>query len=98
MKIIAIERELPATAPTDFTPHLGAEAAHLWKLYQSGVVREFYFRADRHEAVLILECSSLEEAEEILNSLPLVQEKLITFDLIPLKPYSGFARLFTDFE
>ena len=27
-------------------------------------------------------------------SLPLVREKLITFEVIPLKPYPGLARLF----
>ena len=30
----------------------------------------------------------------ILATLPLVQEGLITFELIPLAPYPGFARLF----
>jgi len=29
-----------------------------------------------------------------LNTLPLVKEGLITFELIPLKAYPGFERLF----
>jgi len=55
-----------------------------------------YFRADREEAVLVLECADVEEARAALNTLPLVREKLIGFDLIPLKAYPGFARLFAD--
>jgi hypothetical protein len=63
-------------------------------LHQSGLVRELYFRADRSEAVLVLECHDLEQAHAVLASLTLVQEKLISFEVIPLIPYPGFARLF----
>jgi muconolactone delta-isomerase len=77
---------------------LQAEARRVWELTQQGKLRETYFRADRDEAVLILECDSLDEARAVLDSLPLVQAGLITFDCIPLKPYPGFARLFTPAE
>jgi muconolactone delta-isomerase len=70
------------------------EARKAWDLHQAGVIRELYFRADQNKAVLILECSSVLEAQEILATLPLVQAGLISFELIPLKAYPGFARLF----
>jgi muconolactone delta-isomerase len=94
MKIIAIEKELPGARAENFEQHSKAEAMRAWELYQSGIIRELYFRQDRHEAVLILECHDLAEAETVLKTLPLVKEKLIAFDLIPLVPYPGFARLF----
>lgn len=94
MKILALEHELPGLTDADFAPHLKAEALHAWQLYQQDVLRELYFRRDRHEAVLVLECRDLAEAEAALNTLPLVQQRLITFELIPLAPYPGFARLF----
>jgi muconolactone delta-isomerase len=94
MKILAMEQEMPGVTGEQFRPHLKAEAARAWELYQAGVVREMYFRADRPEAVLILECADVEQAQQVLGTLPLVQEGLITFDLIPLKAYPGFARLF----
>ena len=75
-------------------PHLKAEAARVWELYQSGKLREIYFRGDRSEAVLILECAIVEEAELLLASLLLVQAGLISFEVIPLIPYPGFERLF----
>lgn len=96
MKILAIEKEVPGVTDEEFRPHLKAEAAEVWELYQAGVFRELYFRQDWPGAVLVLECADVEEANEVLNTLPLVKERLITFDIIPLVPYPGFARLFTE--
>jgi hypothetical protein len=94
MKILALERETPGHTNDDFAPHLRAEAERVWALYQDGLIRELYFRADRSEAILVLECADLDEARAALGSLPLVQAGLIDFELIPLRPYPGFARLF----
>jgi hypothetical protein len=94
MKLIAIEHEVPGKTAADFAPRLRAEAQRVWELSQAGLIRESYFRADRDEAVLVLECAGVEEAEEVLGSLPLVQAGLIQFEVIPLKAYQGFARLF----
>jgi muconolactone delta-isomerase len=96
MKLLALEKELPGVKAEDFQPHLAAEAARAWELYQAGVFREMYFRQDRPEAVLVLECADVDEANTILNTLPLVQAGLIAFDVIPLAPYPGFARLFAE--
>jgi muconolactone delta-isomerase len=98
MKILALEKELPGITPEQFAPHLKAEAARLWELYQNGQVRETYFRQERSEAVLILECADIGEASQILDSLPLAQAGLIRFEIIPLVPYPGFERLFEEQE
>lgn len=94
MKILAMEVETEGIQPEQYRPHLKAEARRVWELHQSGAIRELYFRADRSEAVLILECADVNEAQRTLESLPLVQAGLITFEVIPLIPYPGFARLF----
>lgn len=94
MKIIAMEIESEGVKPEQFAPHLKSEAQRVWELYQNGTIRELYFRADRSDAVLILECRDITEAKEKLESLPLVQAGLISFEIIPLIPYPGFARLF----
>ena len=94
MKILAMEVEVEGIRPRQYEPHLKAEAQRVWELYQNGVIRELYFRADRSEAVLMLECTNMDEAKQILESLPLVKAGLITFEVIPLVPYPGFARLF----
>jgi hypothetical protein len=94
MKILALEIETEGVKPEQFAPHLKAEARHVWELYQGGAIRELYLRADRSEAVLILECRDVMEAKEKLDCLPLVRAGLISFEIIPLVPYPGFARLF----
>ena len=96
MKILALEVETPGVTDEMFFPHLKAEALQVWELYQEGVLREIYFRADEPRAVLVLECEDVGEASEALASLPLVQEGLITFDIIPLRAYPGFERLFVE--
>ena len=94
MKILALERKAANTKQSDFDIHLKAEAARVWELYQAGVIRETYFRGDVRRAVLILECESPEEARQALETLPLVREKLMAFEIVPLVPYTGFSRLF----
>ena len=98
MKILALEQDVAGFTARDFQPHLKAESARVWELYQAGVLRELYFRADRPSAVLILECANVEESQSILKTLPLVEHGLITFDVIPLVAYPGFARLFAKEE
>lgn len=96
MKILAMEREIPGVGEDDFKPHLKAEAARVWELYRIGVFRELYFRKDRPAAELIMECANVKEASQVLETLPLVREVLIDFDVIPPVPYPGFARLFAE--
>jgi hypothetical protein len=96
MKILTLEKEIPGVTEEAFKPYLKEEATRVWELYQTGVLREMYFRQDESSAVLILECEGAEEAKEALDTLPLVREGLITFDVIPLVPYPGLARLFGD--
>lgn len=94
MQIIALEHECRTFSGKAADAILRAEALTLWTLQQEGVVRAAYFRADRKEAILILESNSVNESEAQLSRLPLVQGGYIQFELIPLAPYDGFARLF----
>jgi hypothetical protein len=95
MKILAVEKDVPGIKDEDYAPFLKQEAGKVWELFQRGIIREFYFTNDAsHFAVLILECSGSAEAQEILSTLPLVEHKLISFDVKELIPYSGFSRLF----
>src|ERR1019366_3298297 len=95
MKILALEKEVPGVNDGQFTDDtLKAEARKAWELYQSGVLRELYFTADKDEAVLVLKCESADEARRQLSELPLMRAGLIDFQVIPLVAYPGFARLF----
>lgn len=95
MKVLAIEKEAPGISQSQFEPHLKSEAARAWELYKTGVFREIYFRQDKPQAVIMLECEDSDKAKQILDTLPLVREGFISFEIMPLGPYPGFERLFS---
>ena len=94
MRILALEVEKQEISADDFQPLLIGEARKVWELYQDDFIREIFFRADKTSAILMLECSDIEEAKQKLSKLPLVLANLIDFELIPLVPYRVFSRLF----
>jgi muconolactone delta-isomerase len=96
VKVLALERKPAGVAPDASDADYRAEARRVWELQQAGLLREIYFRADATQAVLVLECGDLDEARDVVESLPLVKVGAIDFELIPLVPYPGLRRLFDD--
>lgn len=94
MQILAIDRFLPGTTMEKVQPHLKEEMVVTWEHYKQGKIRQLYFRQDNPGVVLMMECDSLEEAQELLDGLPLVKEQLIEFELIPLGYFEPLEALF----
>ena len=94
MRILAIERPADGSPGKPSTADLHDEAARAWELHQAGSLREIYLTDRRSRAVILLECASAAEAHALLATLPLVERGFITFDVMELEPYPGFARLF----
>lgn len=94
MKLLALEIEIEKIDPKASQQHLEVEARKAWELQQEGFIREIYFRDDQATAVLVLEARNKEEAKKRLFELPLVRNGLIKFEIIPLRAYPGFERLF----
>ena len=92
MKILAIEKELPGCDWSNAGETLEQEARVVYQLSQRGVIREIYFTGDK-KAVVVLECSSMSSAADILATLPLVKKQMISFSLMELHPYTGFDRI-----
>jgi len=92
MKILAIEREIEGVNWDNTEKLLAHEAQHIFKMYLSGSLREIYFTEDKN-AVLIMETKDKKTAERLLNSLPLVKSKKIRFEIMELKPYTGYERI-----
>jgi hypothetical protein len=91
MKIIAIEKGLKAVNWENLSQTLIDEAKSVYKLMLSDYLREIYF-SEMKNAVLILECENKIAAKQLLDTLPLVKEKIIGFELMELHPYTGFSR------
>lgn len=96
MKVLALGRDVVAQDDPRFTELRPAEARRVWEMYQADLLREVYFRADSPNGVLVFEVPDLAAARAAVDTLPLVAAGLIDFDLVPLRPYPGFARLFRE--
>jgi muconolactone delta-isomerase len=96
MKIIAIEKMLKDVDAVKDRQLLMDEARTAWRLQQEGSIRELHFHNEERKAVLIMEAESAQAAKEILDQLPLVSGGYAEFEIIPLRPYDGFARLFAE--
>jgi hypothetical protein len=93
MKILAIEKEISNDYKNNKEAMLYEEALSVYKLYLNNYVREIFFN-EHHQAVLILECTNIADAEKVLRELPLVKNHIIKFNLMELRPYTGLSRLF----
>lgn len=92
MKILAIEKDIDGVNWSNEKDTLESEARHVYQLYLTGSLREIFFN-EHHNAIIIMECESIEKAREILNSLPLVKKGMIKFDVMQLNPYTGYDRI-----
>ncbi len=94
MKLLAIGRPRPGVETRAAIAHHAVdELRMLWAFYRDGFVREIHSPRGPG-AVLILEASSVAAAEARLADLPLVENEIIEFELIELRPFTGFERLF----
>jgi hypothetical protein len=75
--------------------HAAAELRALWDRYRQGLVREMYSPGGPG-AVLVLETSSLDEAERELSQLPLLADSVMSLELIELRPFGAIEILFGD--
>jgi hypothetical protein len=92
MKTLAIEKEIEGVDLNNTQKLLEQEAQHIFQLYLSDCLREIYFTENKN-AVLILETKDKKSAETLLNDLPLVKSGKIKFEIMELKPYSGYERI-----
>jgi len=93
MQVLAIDKVPEGVTKEMLFPHLPSELAATLNLYLQEKIRTFYFRKDRPGVVFLLETESLNEAKEILGTLPMVKENLLDFDLIPVGPLAPLGML-----
>ena len=94
MKILALAHPLKQVDPAELFPTIVAETRHAWELIQQTSIREIYVREDTPLTVDILECANADEARKILETMPLAQAGVITFEIIPLAPFNALQILF----
>src|SRR5437870_13303268 len=95
MKILVLPKPIEGVAREELLQHAAEEIQAVWELYAQVICREFYTRANEPgRVVLMFESASVEAARDALVTLLFAQLHLIDFDVIPLAPFTGLARLF----
>ena len=70
-----------------------AEIRATVKLYLDGKIRQWYSRGDGQGVVLFLDVKTVDEAHEVMDTLPLSKENLMDHDYIPVGPLVPLAAL-----
>jgi hypothetical protein len=94
MQVLVIARVKPEIPVEQVLPFVSAEAAQAWEFYASEQIRQMYYIADMSGAVMLWEGESVESVTQEVQKLPMVKEGILACEILPLKPYSGYASLF----
>lgn len=94
MQFLAILKVKPDAPREKLGPLLKPEAAHVWEMTTSGVIRSVHYIKGPVGAVLMLEAVDEQEAEKHIKQLPMVEHGLLSVEILPLTPFTGFAALF----
>ena len=70
-----------------------SEVRETVKLYLGGKIDQWYVRQDTPGVVFLMNVSTVAEAHDMLEKLPLGQAKLMAFDLVPLGPLTPLSVL-----
>lgn len=92
MKILAIENETEGVEWEKLGDLLKEEAQHVYQLYLSDSLREIYFTENKN-AILVMEAENKQTAIKLLDTLPLVKSGKIKFEVMELRPYTGYERI-----
>jgi hypothetical protein len=94
MKILAMVTLKEEAALSEVRAQLAAELKGSWALYSSGILREVYATESPARVVFILETADTEAAADALRELPLVAADMFHIEMLELRPFVNWARLF----
>lgn len=85
-KILAIGSLTRPLTPQERAAILPHEVPDTVRLYLDGKIDQWWFRQDGKGVVFLLNMTSVDDARTLLEKLPLGQQKLMTFEYMPLGP------------
>ena len=93
MRFLANSRVVDGVSRDELVQYFADNAisSSTWDLVRQRVVTEHAFKVgDAPGIVVFLDVGSKDEAEQIVNTLPVVTNGLLTFDIDPLSPIARF--------
>jgi hypothetical protein len=94
MKILFKSRRCDGATAEQIAALRLQEVAAVWKLVAQGVIGQIHFSPDGPTVIGVLECDGLEQAQAVMEDLPMPRAGLIAFDFYRLQPYDQFELLF----
>lgn len=94
MQFLLLAQIVDGTPDDQIVPHLKAESLRAWELHAAGIFRSLHSRTDVRGVVGWMEAADLAEAQKAVDSLPLVKVGVLKTEILALKPYVGYERLF----
>jgi hypothetical protein len=95
MQHLAIFRVNPEATEEQQQPLGRPEAMKVWELMQADILRSIHFIP---KGVLHLETKDAAEADAYIKQLPMVRERIVSVELLPLRPFTGLKDLFGNAE
>ena len=95
-RVLAWGRFVTPPTPEQVKEYFPAEVPATLKLYLEGKIDQWWVRQDQTGPVFLMNVTSIAEAHEILESLPLGKAKLMVFDYTELGPLTPLHLLIKD--
>jgi hypothetical protein len=85
MKVMAIGTLKPLS-PEERQRYLPKEVPATLQLYLDGKMEQFWLRDQQEGVIFLMSVNSVDEADRLLQALPLAQDGLLSFNLMPIGP------------
>ena len=92
-KVLAIGSWTLKATPDLWRPIVPTEMRQTARLYLAGKIDQWYVKPDQSGVVFIMNVTTVSEARDLLDKLPLGQAALMRFQFIPLGPLSPLRTL-----
>ena len=93
--LVVVQRKDDQFSSAEFQPYLEPEAERARELHSQGVFRSIWTYANEEGkpkgAVLEMDGDGPEEIDAILKTLPMASAGMITWEILRILPYRGFA-------
>ncbi|WP_321784324.1 hypothetical protein [Paraburkholderia sp. J94] len=93
MKVFAVGSIIKPLTDEQQQRIMPKEVPHTLQLYLDGKIDQFWFRHDTPGVIFLMNAATVEEAKAVLDTLPLVENGLMSFDLTPVGPLAPLGRL-----
>ena len=95
-KVLAIGTWTAKATPETRPPVMPFEARDTLRLMLTGKIEQWFAKSDGSGAVFLMNVTTVAEAHELLEALPLGQRQMMTFELIPVGPLWPLGLLLRD--